>query len=390
MSAGCAGGRLSLCCVEETRCHVRRLGCVVRPNDRSAVSPMPQRVTGATLDGYVSQSEVEEEGGHDDFHSYATSGGAGGHGTAVGGSCCRRGASYTARRPGEGLPHRQARVPGVAWDRPTIADGEMVAIVGLSGSGVVDDHEHDHRRSTDLWLAGHRRVMLHRPASARRRLPREGGHDVGVAFQPCRVAADADGRWKTRCCRWTSRARLRTRAARSGAAQPRARRARGRSSTTCRPSCPAASSSASRSRARWPPTRQLVIGDEPTGNLDTETAARDVRAARRAERARARPSLYVTHDPRARRARAARVILIRDGRVVDGVRRDDVSPRSLHKSMDRPDATAGARSFFAVLDAGDRGRERRHLRGPAADGSGDEPRGARDQARTTCSCRCPP
>ena len=40
----------------------------------------------------------------------------------------------------------------------------------------------------------------------------------------------------------------------------------------------------------------LVIGDEPTGNLDTQTAAEMFELLQPAERTRARPSLYVTHD----------------------------------------------------------------------------------------------
>ena len=47
-----------------------------------------------------------------------------------------------------------------------------------------------------------------------------------------------------------------------------------RSSTSCRPSCRAARRSASRSRARSRSSRELLLCDEPTGHLDSDTGER--------------------------------------------------------------------------------------------------------------------
>jgi putative ABC transport system ATP-binding protein len=59
---------------------------------------------------------------------------------------------------------------------------------------------------------------------------------------------------------------------------------------------------------------QILVGDEPTGNLDTETAAEMFDLLRRLN-AEGKTILYVTHDPELA-ARARRRVTIRDGRVV--------------------------------------------------------------------------
>jgi putative ABC transport system ATP-binding protein len=61
---------------------------------------------------------------------------------------------------------------------------------------------------------------------------------------------------------------------------------------------------------------QLVIGDEPTGNLDTETARQMFELLADLNR-RGKTVLYVTHDPDLAE-RAARRVVIRDGRVIGG------------------------------------------------------------------------
>ncbi|HET9286414.1 MAG TPA: ABC transporter ATP-binding protein [Gaiella sp.] len=60
---------------------------------------------------------------------------------------------------------------------------------------------------------------------------------------------------------------------------------------------------------------KLIIGDEPTGNLDTQTAAEMFQLLRRLNDE-GKTVLYVTHDLELA-ARAGRVVTIRDGLVVD-------------------------------------------------------------------------
>ena len=61
---------------------------------------------------------------------------------------------------------------------------------------------------------------------------------------------------------------------------------------------------------------QLVVGDEPTGNLDSATAAEMFELLRELN-GKGKTILYVTHD-RELAAKAHRLITIRDGVVVDG------------------------------------------------------------------------
>ena len=81
-----------------------------------------------------------------------------------------------------------------------------------------------------------------------------------------------------------------------------------------RASCPAASSSAWRSPARWSTGPSLVLGDEPTGNLDSAKTADVLALLRRFNRERGQTFVIVTHDPEVGAA-CDRIIRMRDGLV---------------------------------------------------------------------------
>lgn len=64
----------------------------------------------------------------------------------------------------------------------------------------------------------------------------------------------------------------------------------------------------------------LVLADEPTGNLDTETADDVFALLRRVHREHGTAFLIVTHDPRLAQ-RCDRIVSLRDGRVADDSQR---------------------------------------------------------------------
>jgi putative ABC transport system ATP-binding protein len=73
----------------------------------------------------------------------------------------------------------------------------------------------------------------------------------------------------------------------------------------------------------------LVLADEPTGNLDSQSAAEIGELLRQVSQRWGRSVLMVTHDPRIA-SYAERLVLMRDGRIVDDVRLDGTreAPRS--------------------------------------------------------------
>ena len=118
-----------------------------------------------------------------------------------------------------------------------------------------DDPEHDHR---------------HRPARPPAAVTVDGGSstsmteeqlavwrgaNVGIVFQFFQLLPTLTALENAALPLDFARRGSQARALRARGAQPRARRAGATRATTCRPSSRAASSSASRSRARWPPTR---------------------------------------------------------------------------------------------------------------------------------------
>ena len=86
--------------------------------------------------------------------------------------------------------------------------------------------------------------------------------------------------------------------------------------TIIRRSCPAASSSASRSPARSHRDPSILLADEPTGNLDEATGAQIIELlfAKHAERG--MTLVLVTHDAGLAR-RCDRVVRLRSGRIDD-------------------------------------------------------------------------
>jgi lipoprotein-releasing system ATP-binding protein len=83
----------------------------------------------------------------------------------------------------------------------------------------------------------------------------------------------------------------------------------------------------------------LILADEPTGNLDTQTADGIFALLRRVNRERSTTFLIVTHDERLA-GRCDRIIRLVDGRIVQDLRRGDESG-----------AGSGAPSLFLPLPA---------------------------------------
>ena len=77
-----------------------------------------------------------------------------------------------------------------------------------------------------------------------------------------------------------------------------------------------ASSSASPWPGPWPAVREIVFGDEPTGNLDSRTGAEILAFMRQAVSDLGQTIVMVTHDPVAA-SYAQRVLFLADGVIVD-------------------------------------------------------------------------
>ena len=67
---------------------------------------------------------------------------------------------------------------------------------------------------------------------------------------------------------------------------------------------------------------ELVLADEPTGNLDSRSSAQILELLRELNRAEGQTIVIVTHDPGAA-AIAERVVFLRDGRVADEIEGGD-------------------------------------------------------------------
>ena len=207
------------------------------------------------------------------------------------------------------------------WSRPTrcahsileVREGEFVAVTGPSGSG----------KTTFLNIAG----LLEEVTGGEYKLD---GVDVKQLDDKRAVAAaqredrvhlpelQPDPRSRSvrqrRCPAALSRF-LARRAQEADRGRARARRPRVARCGTIRPSCRAASSSASRSRGRSPVDPKLLLADEPTGNLDSQMA-REVMQLLEELNAQGTVVVIVTHDPEIA-ARAQRNVHIVDGVATD-------------------------------------------------------------------------
>ena len=189
-------------------------------------------------------------------------------------------------------PTATAALRGVSL---TVGEGQLVALRGRSGSG----------KTTLLNIVG----GLDAPDSGtvrvdgkdvtamsereRMRLRRDvGGFYLPVVRPPARAVGGGERR---RAAAHRRCGPVGSRGARPAHARPRRP---GRATPGSGPaSCPAASSSGSRSPAPSRLARRLLLADEPTGQLDAETGKQIMRLLRSVVRTEGVTALLATHDP---------------------------------------------------------------------------------------------
>ena len=197
----------------------------------------------------------------------------------------------------------------------------VLGLVGESGSG---------KTTTALALLGYARpgtrIAAGSVAIAGERLPLGDERAVRRAARPADlvrrpgsvVGARPDGADRP------------GRAARCSTVHAASRRGRSRAArapSDCRPTrpsggairmrCRAVSSSASRSRPRWPANRRVVVLDEPTTGLDVVTQARVLAEIRRIRREFGIALVYVSHDLAVVAEVADEIAVLYAGRVVE-------------------------------------------------------------------------
>ena len=177
-----------------------------------------------------------------------------------------------------------------------MAPGEVVGLIGPSGSG----------KTTLLKCLG----AVIEPTRGRMTLGGEVIYDERLEnCRPARAAArphrlhfpGALSDSVSRCDRQRGAVADAGRAAQRRSSRPRAGTAARRwmwrtGPRRCRPSFRAASSSAYRSRARWPTVRPVILADEPTAPLDSERALAVMRILNQMASQYQTAIIVVTHD----------------------------------------------------------------------------------------------
>ena len=194
-----------------------------------------------------------------------------------------------------------------------IAGGEFLSVMGPSGSG----------KSTLLNVLG----LLDEPSAGKvmldeatvndfsdRKLAALRNREIGFIFQSFHLIADLE-RAGQRADPAALPGPLEPRAARSGPSRRWNGSASARACTTTRPSSPAASSSAWRSRGRSSATPRLLLADEPTGNLDSKMGEEVMQILEEYNREAGVTVVMVTHDQRLAE-RTERIVRLFDGRQV--------------------------------------------------------------------------